>query len=126
MGRMNDLGAAKVEVLLQTQAGGDVTGTGKDITKYEGVALFIFDANFTSGTATLDMILEESDAVGGTYTAVPGGAFTQVGAADATRTLSLNLDGRKAFIRAVADIGGGSPVYAGMCVFMVAFEKYQS
>jgi len=123
--KMNALAHVKAEEMFQAQSvTADALGAAKDITKYEGVAAFILSANHIGGTTpTCDVSIVESDTSGGTYTAVPSGAFTQVTTTDSFQTLKLNLDGRKKFLKANVDVGGTSPDYR-VAVVMAAFEKY--
>lgn len=124
---MNAMAMAKAVRVAQAQSvTADVTPAGVDVSAYEGVALFTLDANHIDGTTpTLDVKLQESDTVGGSYTDVPGGAFAQVTTTDSFQQIKVNLDGRKKFIGALLDVGGTSPDYR-VSVVMAAFEKYQS
>ena len=67
---------------------------------------------FESGTPTLDVKLQESDTLGGTYTDIVGGAFTQFGAADSFQVLKLDIANTKKYVRGSATAGGTSPVSA--------------
>jgi hypothetical protein len=86
-------------------------GTGVDITDYVGELKLVLACKNTAGTTpTLDITIEESDVSGSGYTAVTGGAFTQVTDAGTSAavvlTLNLNAPSLKKYIRAVKTIGG--------------------
>jgi len=125
--KMNALASVDGEELFQAQTvTADALGPAKDLAKYEGVAAVFLSANAISGTTpTCDVNLVESDTSGGTYTAVPSSAFTQVTTTDSFQVLRLNLDGRKKFIKANVDVGGTTPNYV-IAVVLAAFEKYQT
>lgn len=122
---MNVLGQATAVVLAQaSEYTSDTNATGVDVSEFEGSVLATLDANHISGTTpTLDVKLQEADAQGGTYTDIPGAAFTQVTTTDALRQLSFNVSDRKRWIRAVIDVGGTSPVYR-LSVLLVGLKKY--
>ena len=89
-------------------AGGTVTGVGKDVTGFNE-ALVILDCGALVGSGTFTFALEESDAVGGTYTAITGGAWAAIdtGSTDSTLyTARVRLAPRKAFIRVVGTKAG--------------------
>lgn len=125
---MNYLAAATVVSLLgarQRSGAGTNNGTGQDVSQYEGIGLVVLDGIIESGTTpTIDVKLQESDTVGGTYTDIPGAVFAQRTAAAAFNdSLKLNLDGTKKFVRAVDVQGGTSPV-ATVGVVLIANKKY--
>ena len=117
--------ATPVALRIAGRQSADSNGTGVDVSAYEGFGLVLLDASFVSGTTTtLDVILEESDTSGGTYTAVPDVTFTQLGAAGSTyQAKAIELQQRKKFIRARIDVGGTSPVY-DLCVELIGQKKY--
>lgn len=105
--------------LLANAAGraATATGTGVDISACKGSIAIILDAAAASAGDTLDVTIEHSDAIGSGYTAVTGGAFTQVTAsAAAQQKLALNADGLKKYIRAVGTIAGNGSESLIFCV----------
>lgn len=90
-------------------------GTGVDTMGYNSLAA-VLEVGTVSGTSpTLDVKLQESDTLGGTYTDITGATFTQVTASNASQKIRLDglgVGGRKRFIRAVATIAGTSPSFA--------------
>lgn len=87
-------------------------GTGIDIKDYTGKIKVVLDSAAGTGTSpTLDVKLQESDTVGGTYVDISGAAFTQVVGASSLQSIGLEVNDRKRFIRAVATIGGTSPSF---------------
>lgn len=93
------------------------TGTGVDITACRGQIVVLLDAAAASAGDTLDVTLEESDTLGSGYTAITGGAFTQVTSGAASQQkISLNADSLKTYIRAVATIAGngGEAIIVGV------------
>ncbi len=83
------------------------TGTGVDVSACKGSIAFILDSAIGSAGDTLDVTIEHSDASGSGYSAVTGGAFTQVtSAANSQQKLALNADALKKYVRAVGTIAG--------------------
>lgn len=95
------------------RATADANGTGVDVSAFEGFGTVdVWVHNVSGTTPTYDGFLEESDTVGGTYTAVPGAAITQVTTTDSMQQLSIDWSARKAFVRWVDDVAAsGTPVY---------------
>ena len=114
----NIAGKATLYSLIPNAAGRatTTTGTGVDISACRGSIAIILDAAAASTGDTLDVTIEHSDALGSGYTAVTGGAFTQVTASAAAQQLiALNADSLKKYVRAVGTIagnGGESIVFA--------------
>lgn len=86
--------------------------TGVDISTYVGeLAVILTSAAGTGTTPTLDVKLQESDAVGGTYTDISGAAFTQVTTAASVQKINVQVDGLKQFVRVVDTVSGTSPSF---------------
>ena len=97
----------------QRSGAGTTNGTGQDVSTFEGMGVALLDVNTESGTTpTLDVKLQESDTVGGTYTDIAGAVFTQVTAGAVIQSIPVDLSQTKKFVRAVATEGGTSPVFA--------------
>jgi hypothetical protein len=108
----------------QRSGAGTTNGTGQDVSNLEGHAIAILDVTAESGTSpTLDVKLQESDTVGGTYTDIVGAAFTQVTTVSGLQKLALEIQMTKKFVRAVGTAGGTSPVY-GWGVQLLGVKKY--
>jgi hypothetical protein len=89
----------------------NTNGTGVDLSSYTGNALFNLNASAPEGAAqTLDVKLQHSDTVNGTYTDA-GIYFDQVTTAGGASLQSkmFSTDGLKKFVRAVGTVGGTSP-----------------
>ena len=82
--------------------------TGIDISQYIGTLKIKLDAQNQAGTnPTLDVKIQESDTIDGTYTDVTDGEFTQVtDAAVADEDIILDTRALKKFIRTDDVIGG--------------------
>jgi hypothetical protein len=102
----------------------DGNSTGVDITKYEGLMAIVLDSAAGSGTApTLDVKLQHSDAIGGTYTDVAGAAFAQVSGTASRQKIVVNSQDLLPFIRVARDVGGTTPSFT-MSVVALALPKY--
>lgn len=103
--------AALLLISPQTIASATTTnGTGVDISSYEGVGKATLMLGSVTGTSvTIDVNIQESDTVGGTYTTVT--SFTQ--RTDASDNIideiSVDLRSRKAFIRGQVVTAGTTP-----------------
>jgi len=86
-----------ISLALATISATGVT-TGVDCSDAQGIAIFTLNSAAAGSGATLDHKLTESDTQGGSYTDVPGGAFTQVGNAAACESITINMDGRKKWL----------------------------
>jgi len=86
----------------------------------------VFDLNFSAAGAggTLDLRIEESDTLGGTYTAVTGGTFTQIGNAAGSQRLVISKDDAKNFLRVNVTARGGS-ASVNMSLDYIGLRKYQ-
>ena len=89
-------------------------GTGVDISAFEGDVKFTLDSSAGGGADhTLDVTLEHSDD-DVTYTAVTGGAFTQVTDVAGTagvQVLKINVPDLKRYLRVVSTIAGTTPSF---------------
>lgn len=101
------------------------TGTGVDCSEMTGQVAVILTASNQSGTTpTLDVKLQTSATVGGTYADISGATFTQVTTTDGQEVIVLDIDSIATdFVRAVGTLAGTSPVYE-YSVSMVGFSKY--
>ncbi len=126
----NDLPRATVALLLTSDvqgAAGTVDGTGIDTKDYEGMAIASLNAKVGTGTTpTLDVKIQESDTLGGTYTDVTGAAFAQVTDVAGTagvQKIAIDISGTKRFIRARSVAGGTTPSFNRSCT-LIAQKKY--
>lgn len=100
------------QLIAPQAATATVTGTGIDIgttTTGKGMATFSL-GSAVDATATCDVVIQASDAVGGSYTTI--GTFTQVGPSDDNKIGCINIDNdklaSKRFIRARVTIAAGT------------------
>ena len=75
------IGARLGLVPADHKASAGVDGTGIDCKGYDE-CLVVLNSGTNTSTGTLDVIVEESTAVGGTYVAITGAVFTQIVAAN--------------------------------------------
>ena len=111
-----------VELLANAVRTSTVTATGFEIRPYSGTVQLILQSSVaTAGTSpTLDVTIEESDALASGYTAVSGAVFAEVtDSADVTEMIAINTDELKPFIRVVGTIGGTSTPTFGFGVSML-------
>lgn len=97
-----------------------LTGTGVDVTDYEGIGLVVLNSALGTGTTpTLDGKVQDCATVGGTYADVSGATFTQIThAADAMEVIAINVSNVKGFIRIVGTIAGTNPSFVCGAVFI--------
>jgi len=101
-------------------------GTGVDCSGLDGQVVVVLSATNVSGTSpTLDVKLQTSATVGGTYADISGATFTQVtDAADSTEKIVLDVGSVATdFIRAVGTLAGTSPVFE-YSVALLGYDKY--
>lgn len=102
---------------------GATNGTGIGTKGYRSMLAILSVGTVTGTSETLDVKLQESDAVGGTYTDITGATFTQVTDTPSPATdvqfLELDLLPRDAFIRGVFTIAGTSPVFPANLVLVL-------
>jgi len=110
-----ELTSLKQGVVPAVQAAGTIDGTGVSRRGFNEVLIALSIGVATDDAATLDVKLQESATVGGTYTDVPSGALPQkLGTADNTITeLRVNLDdvARLEFIR-IRSVAAGTASFA--------------
>lgn len=105
----------------------DGLSAAKDLVDYEGELMLLVDVSApVAGTnPTMDVALHHSDTSGGSYTAVTGGAITQVTSAAAATKISLNRNDLKRFVKLNIDIGGTSNPNYLVSGKIVGMKKYQ-
>lgn len=97
------------------QTAGTVTGTGIDCNGFEE-ALVLLAVGVVPSNGTLDVHLEESDALGSGYVDITSAVFAQKAAANGSLTYAgrVDLKKRKRYIRAVAVIANQTiPFWCG-------------
>jgi hypothetical protein len=103
----------------------DAVGSAIDVRKYDGSGKFVLVVNQTGGTTpTLDVKLTESATLGGTYTDVAGGAYTQFTTVDGVQAIDVDLAQSKGFVKFSYDSGGTSPAYT-VTSLLIAEKKYR-
>lgn len=89
-------------------------GTGIDTIGFNSALILLDFGNGGGTTPTLDVKIQESDTLGGTYTDITGAVFAQItGSGGGDKAGELYLQPRKRFIRAVRTISGTSPTFDG-------------
>lgn len=117
--------ADAIKPVALSQAAITATGntTGVDVSAFDGGGSVLLATAAPAGTTpTLAAKLQESDTLGGTYTDVPGGAFTALAGVAALEQLPINWTERKAFLRVANTVGGTTPSYP---VNIIAFGSKQ-
>lgn len=102
------------------------TGTGVDVSAWDGIAVAVLDSSLGGGTTpTLNVTLEDSDAVGGTYAAIPGAAFVEVDdtAGGSTQVIAFDVGAANGFVRAVGTIAGGGSETFDFSVTLLGIPK---
>lgn len=108
---LNALALGTVGVLIESgEYTSTETGTGIDLTDYEGIAVAILNSSAkTAGTdPTLDVKLQSCATVGGTYADITGATFSQVTTTAVIEGVVFNVSDCKGFVRALGTIGGTS------------------
>jgi hypothetical protein len=103
-----------------------LTGTGVDVSELAGVVQVVLQSSAaTSGTTpTLDVKLQESSTLGGSYTDIVGATFAQVtDAADSTEMIAVKIDAVKSFVRVVGTIDGTATPTFGFGVALVGVNQ---
>lgn len=95
-----------------------VTGTGIDCSGFEEAVYGLMVGAVSGTTPTLDVKIQESATVGGTYTDITGAAFAQVTTATHQLHLGTRVNTAKPFQRVLATIAGTTPSFT-MSVLML-------
>ena len=119
MPRNNVKSTVLAKQTLRSQAMTSTTnGTGVDTLGF-GNAMVLLEVGAVTGTSpTMDVKLQDSPD-NSTFTDISGATLTQVTAANKSQTLSVNLDGKARYIRAVATIAGTSPSFTAGCEILL-------
>jgi len=102
-------------------ATGDQTGV--DLAGYEGDVQIILTGTAAGADADLTFRIEESDTLGGTYSAATGGTFTAIGNAAYKEVKTLNSNDLKRFIRLSCTAETGTASSAVTCL-AYGLKKY--
>jgi len=97
--------------------------TGVDLAGYEGDVQIILTGTAAGAAADLTFRVEESDTLGGTYTASTGGGFTAIGNAAYKEVITLNSNDLKRFIRLSCTAETGTASSAVTCLAF-GLKKY--
>lgn len=85
-------------------------GAAQDLVDSAGPCFALLNIGAVTGTTpTLDIKVQESDTSGGTYTDIPGATLPQQNASN--KSLAMNFNRTKRFVRGVATIGGTTPSF---------------
>lgn len=106
-------------VVKANQYSADAAAAGVDCLALKGQAVAAISVNAISGTLpTCDIKLQECATENGTYTDVPGGAFTQVTTVDGDQGIVIDLSARKRWLGFDINLGGTTPVYGIYAVIL--------
>ena len=111
---------------LHATAARTATGsaTGVNVQARDGDLYLVLDSAAGTGTTpTLDVTVESSDTLGGTYTAITGAAFTRVTTTASQQSLVISKDEARHFIRVTYTLGGTTPSFT-FSVNAVGVNKY--
>lgn len=102
------------------------SSTGVSVEAYENDAMVVLHIGAVTGTSpTLDVVVEGSDAVGGTYATLA--TFGQVTAATKIGAVAINIGASTAkFVRITGTIGGSSPSFTMAATLLVQNTTRQS
>ena len=106
------------ELLPAKEYNANANGTAVDLRDYvgKGELAFLLSVGSASGTSpTLNVKVQQSDSSGSGFADIANGAFAQV---TGTGFWQLRVTPTKRYIRAVATVGGTSPVF-GACLVAV-------
>jgi hypothetical protein len=99
-------------------------GTGADVQARDGDLVLVLDSAAGTGTTpTLDVTVESSDTLGGTYTAITGAAFTRVTTTASQQLLVISKDEARRFVRIVYTLTGTTPSFT-FSVNALGVNKY--
>ena len=99
-------------------------GTGADLQARDGDLCLVLDSAAGTGTTpTLDVTVESSDTLGGTYTAITGAAFTRVTTTASQQLLVISKDEARRFVRIVYTLTGTTPSFT-FSVNALGVNKY--
>jgi len=104
----------------------DVLGAAIDVRDYDGVIkLCLIQNNIAGTTPTLDVNVVESEATGGTYTSLSGGAFAQKVTTDDASWIDVDVAQTKGFLKFNYNIEGTSSPQYLVSTFIVGVKKYR-
>ena len=95
-------------------------GIGVDTSRFSSCSVVLEVGTVSGSSPTLDIKIQESDD-NSSFSDITGAVFTQVIASDKSQEIAIeNLNTtRKKFLRAVATIGGSTPVFNSAVVFVL-------
>jgi len=97
------------------------SGTGVDVSAYEGMAIAVVQSLAGTGTTpTLNVKLQHCSTVGGTYADISGAAFVEIDdtVGGSVQLIAFNAAAVDGFVRATATIAGTTPSFTCSCVFV--------
>lgn len=98
--------------------------TGVDVQAYDGDIVLVLDSAAGTGTTpTLDVKIQSSDTLGGTYGDITGATFTQVTTTASQQKLVISKDEARRFLRVVYTVAGSTPSFT-FSVNGVGAKKY--
>lgn len=97
-------------------------GSGVDLLDYDGEVFLILDSGAGGSGCTLDVSIEDS-ADNSTFAAVSGVAFDQIGNTAARKSLIINRDELRRYVRIKYTIAGSTPSFT-FSVNALGLKKY--
>jgi|TARA_Y100000310_G_scaffold84340_1_gene81165 hypothetical protein len=92
------------------------TGTGLDISSYEGKIKVTLICGTVGGTSPTNACKIQDSADDSTYADVTGATFTTVTASNSNESIAVDTRGVNKYIRSVQTIGGTSPTFDSVVV----------
>lgn len=108
-------------LLLPATLTSTTSGTGVDVSLYEGfAAAVVHSAAGTGTTPTMNVKLEHCATVGGTYADISGATFVEIDDTAGGSVQIITFDARAVdgFVRATATLAGTSPSFVCSCNFI--------
>lgn len=100
-------------------AAGSTNGTAAEVSKPGDVRVFLVTSTVTGTSPTLDVQIQGADDSGFTTNVVSHGRFALLtGGSQSNTTHVLDTRSDKRYMRAVATLGGTSPVYTGTTIYV--------
>lgn len=114
-----------LELLAPAALDTTTSGTGVDVSDYEGIAAAVLHSAAGTGTTpTMNVKLQSCATVGGTYADISGATFTEVDDTEggSIQIITFNIAEPSAFVRATATIAGTTPEFTCSAA-LVAIKK---
>ena len=95
-------------------------GSAVDRLNYQSMLAVLETGTVTGTSPTMDCVVQESDASGSGFAAIsPAVTFTQVTTSNNSQSKSVDLLGKKRYMRGVCTIAGTSPSFTSSYIFIL-------